>query len=174
MRRPTLLAAVLLTLPCWSQVRPTARLTHLGVPAADLVMVDLSTRIDLNTGHLTTDVGTYQKGAWSWLSGAKGFEVPKGRTLVITDAQAWALHEPGTGTPASLELMVEHPAAGFSGSMALFTFADIPANAMGVKRQTWTSGFVVPEGMSVKLWAQQFHPASLMSMARIVLHGYYL
>ena len=95
----------------------------------------------------------------------------QGRTLIITDAQAWVLHEPGTGTPASLELMLEHPAAGYSGSMALFTFADIPANAMGVRRQTWTSGFMVPQGMSVKIWVQQFYPLSLMSMARIILHG---
>lgn len=174
MFKPMALAAFLLASPGWSQTRPLAGITHLGVPASELVMVDLSTRTDLSTGRMTTDVGTYQKGTWTWISGAKGFEVPKGRTFIVTDAQAWVLHEPGTGTPASLELMLEHPSAGFSGSMALFTFADIPANAMGVKRQTWTSGFAVPEGMSVKLWAQQFYPKSLMSMARIVIHGYYL
>lgn len=169
------IAVLMAASPAWAQGRrSTPPMTHLGVAAADLVSVHLSTRSDLSTGVVTTDVATLQNGVWTWQSGAKGFEVPKGRTLIVTDAQAWILHEPGTGTPASLELVLEHPTAGFSGSMALFTFADIPANAMGVKRQTWTSGFMAPEGMSVKIWVQQFYPASLMSMARIVLHGYYL
>ena len=174
MVRALFFALFLFAMPAWSQGRVHAGMTHLGVPANHLVMVDLSTRTDLTTGQMTTTVGMYQKGTWTWINGAKGFEVPKGRTFIVTDAQAWVLHEPGTGTPASLELILEHPSAGYSGSMALFTFADIPANAMGVKRQTWTSGFAVPEGMSVKLWAQQFYPLSLMSMGRIVLHGYYL
>jgi hypothetical protein len=165
------LAILLVASPIWAPAQPV---THLGVPAANLVAVELSTRSDLSTGKVTTDVGILENGVWTWDFGAKGFEVPKGRTLIITDAQAWVFHEPGTGTPASLELMLEHPAAGYSGSMALFTFADIPANAMGVKRQTWTSGFMVPQGMSVKIWVQQFYPLSLMSMARIVVHGYYL
>lgn len=164
------LTILLFCVPVWAQA-PT---THLGVPASELVTLDLAVRCDLNTGVETLDQGVYQNGTWSFQSGAKPFRVPKGRTLIITDAQAWVLHEPGTGTPASLELLLEHPASGYSGSMALFTFADIPANAMGVKRQTWTSGFMVPEGMTVKIWAQQFYPKSLMSMARIVLHGYYL
>jgi hypothetical protein len=84
------------------------------------------------------------------------------------------LHEPGTGTPASLELMLDFPAGGYSGSMALFTFQDVPANAMGVHRQTWTSGFALTEGLRMRIWAQAFYPTSLLSMARIVVHGYYL
>lgn len=174
MYKPLTLATLLVASSAWAQVRTTAPLTHLGVPAASLVTIDLSTRADLSTGAVTTEVGTYQNGVWAWQSGAKGFEVPKGRTLIVTDAQAWVLHESGTGTPASLELLLQHPSAGYSGSMALFTFQDVPANAMGVKRQTWTSGFMVPQGMQVKVWVQQFYPQSLMSMARIVLHGYYL
>jgi len=171
MFKPFAIALLLVASSIWAPAQPV---THLGVPAANLIAVDISTRSDLSTGTVTTDVGTLENGVWAWQFGVKGFEVPKGRTLIVTDAQAWVLHEPGTGTPASLELMLEHPSAGYSGSMALFTFADIPADAMGVKRQTWTSGFMVPEGMSVKIWAQQFYPKSLMSMARIILHGYYL
>lgn len=170
MFRSLALATILLAVPAAAQ-SPN---THLGVPASELVMIDLSVRHDLSTGAETLDQGIYQNGAWSFQSGVKPFRVPKGRTLIITDAQAWVLHEPGTGTPASLELILENPSSGYSGSMALFTFADIPANAMGVKRQTWTSGFMVPQGMTVKIWAQQFYPQSLMSMARVVLHGYYL
>lgn len=170
MFKSTLLVLLLAVPPALAQ----APLTHVGVPAAQLVTIDLSVRHDLATGAETTDLGTYQNGTWTWLKGAKAFEVPKGRTLIITDAQAWVLHEPGTGTPASLELQVEHPYYGYSGSMALFTFQDIPANAMGVKRQDWTSGVAVPSGMRVKLWAQQWYPASLMSMARVLVHGYYL
>jgi hypothetical protein len=169
------IAALLLASPTWAQTRrPHPPLTHLGVPAANLVTVDLSTRSDLSTGVVTTDVGTFENGVWTWNFGAKGFEVAKGRTFIVTDAQAWVLHEPGTGTPASLELMLDFPAGGYSGSMALFTFQDVPANAMGVHRQTWTSGFALTEGLRMRIWAQAFYPTSLMSMARIVVHGYYL
>ena len=169
------LAAVLLTSPTWAQGhRIQPGLTHLGVPAADLITVDLSTRSDLGSGVVTTDVGTYQNGIWTWNFGAKGFEVPKGRTLVVTDAQAWVLHESGSGTPASLELMLDHPAGGYAGSMALFTFGDVPALASGVHRQTRTSGFALPEGLRMRIWVQAFYPTSLMSMARIVVHGYWL
>ncbi len=171
MLKPLAIATFLLALPVGAQTPAPA--THIGVPASDWVTLDLSVRHDLSTGAETLDQGIYQNGTWSFQSGTKPFRVPKGRTLVITDAQAWVLHEPGTGTPASLELVLEHPSSGYSGSMALFSFADIPANAMGVKRQTWTTGFMVPQGMTVKIWAQQFYPQSLMSMARVVLHGYY-
>ena len=175
MFKPITIAALLLASPAWAQGRrPVPPVTHLGVPAADLITVDLSTRSDLSTGVVTTDVGTYQNGIWTWNLGAKGFEVPKGRTFIVTDAQAWVLHEPGTGTPASLELMLDHPTGGYSGSMALFTFQDVPANAMGVHRQTWTSGFALTEGLRMRIWVQQFYPLSLMSMARIIVHGYYL
>lgn len=167
------LLALLLATPLAAQVASSAR-THLAVPATSLVQIELSTRVDLSTGVVTTDAGTYENGRWQWLMGAKGFEVPKGRTLVITDAQAWVLHESGTGTPAAVELVLEHPAAGYSGSMAMFSFPDLGANASGVQRQVWTSGFAVPGTVSVNLWVQQFYPRSLMSMARVVLHGYYL
>lgn len=170
MLRPLLLAAFLLLPPALAQTP----LTHLGVPADQLVTFDLSVRHDLTTGAETMDVGTYQNGTWSWLKGAKAIEVPKGRTLVITDVQAWALHELGTGTPASFELQLEHPSYGYIGPVALFTFQDLPANAMGVKRQDWTGGVAVPQGLRVKLWAQQWYPASLLSMARVLVHGYYL
>ncbi len=70
--------------------------------------------------------------------------------------------------------MLDHPTGGYSGSMALFTFQDVPANAMGVHRQTWTSGFALTEGLRMRIWVQAFYPTSLMSMARIVIHGYYL
>lgn len=172
MSRPLLLALAL-AVPLMAQTVSTAR-THLSVPATSLVQIELSTRVDLTTGVVTTDAGTYENGRWQWLSGAAGFEVPKGRTLVITDAQAWVLHESGTGTPASLEVLLEHPSAGYSGSMAMFSFPDLKENASGVQRQGWTSGFAVPGTMSVKLWVQQVYPRSLMSMARVVLHGYYL
>ncbi len=175
MLKPITLAALLLAAPAWARApQSLPPLTHLGVPAANLVTVDLSTRSDLSTGVVTTDVGTFENGKWTWKFGAKGFEVPKGRTFIVTDAQAWVLHEPGTGTPASLELMLDHPASGYSGSMALFAFHDVPANASGVHRQTWTSGFALSEGMRMRIWAQAFYPTSLMSMARIVVHGYYL
>ena len=175
MLKPLAITALLLAFPAWAQGRRhTPPLTHLGVPAANLLTVDLSTRSDLATGQVTTDVGTFENGVWTWTFGAKGFEVPKGRTFIVTDAQAWVLHESGTGTPASLELMLDYPAGGYSGSMALFTFQDVPANAMGVHRQTWTSGFALTEGLRMRIWVQQFYPLSLMSMARIVVHGYYL
>jgi len=175
MLKPLAIAALLLASPAWAQVRrPATPLTHLGVPAAALVTVDLSTRSDLSTGVVTTDIGTYENGVWTWNFGAKGFEVPKGRTLIVTDAQAWVLHEGGTGTPASLELMLDYPAGGYAGSMALFAFHEVPANASGVQRQTWTSGFALTEGLRMRIWVQQFYPLSLMSMARIVVHGYYL
>ncbi len=170
MIKPMALALLLLVPPAAAQ----APLTHLGVPAAQLVTFDLSVRRDLTTGVETTDLGTYQNGTWSWLKGAKAIEVPKGRTLVITDVQAWALHEPGTGTPASLELQLEHPAYGYTGPVALFSFPDLPANALGVKRQDWTGGVAVPQGLRVKLWVQQWYPASLLSMARVLVQGYYL
>ena len=175
MFKPLTLAALLLAAPAWAQIRRTVPpLTHLGVPAASLLTVELSTRSDLSTGVVTTDVGTFENGIWTWNFGAKGFEVPKGRTFVVTDAQAWVLHEPGTGTPASLELMLDYPAGGYAGSMALFAFREVPANASGVQRQTWTSGFALTEGLRMRIWVQTFYPASLMSMARIIVHGYYL
>ena len=167
--------AFLLAAPAWAQARPpVVPMTHLGVPAADLLTVELSTRSDLSTGVVSTDVGTYQNGVWTWNFGAKGFEVPKGRTFIVTDAQAWVLHEPGTGTPASLELLLDHPTGGYNGSMALFAFREVPANSSGVQRQTWTSGFALTEGLRMRIWVQAFYPTSLMSMARIIVHGYYL
>lgn len=173
MFKPLALAVLLLASPAVAQAQ-TMTPTHLGVPASALLTVDITTRADLSTGVLTTDMGTYQDGKWVWNFGVKGFEVPKGRTFIVTDAQAWVLHEPGTGTPAYLELMLDHPSGGYSGSMALFTFQDVPANAMGVHRQTWTSGFALTEGLRMRIWAQAFYPTSLMSMARIIVHGYYL
>lgn len=173
MSKPLLLSALLLALPAAAQTASTAR-THLLVPATNLVTLELSFRVDLTTGALTSDAATYENGKRQFLAGADGIEVPKGRTLVVTDAQAWVLHETGTGTPASLELILEHPYGGYFGTMAMFTFPDLRENAMGVQRQTWTSGFAVPETLRVKLWAQQVYPRSLMSMARVVLHGYYL
>lgn len=173
MFRTPVLLALLLALPVVGQTPSPAR-THLTVPATSLVQIELATRVDLSTGVVSTDVGTWENGKWQWFAGAKGFEVPKGRTLVITDAQAWVLHESGAGTPASIELILEHPKAGYSGSMAPFSFPDLGPNVGGVQRQVWTSGFVVPETVQVKLWVQQFYPRSLMSMARIILHGYYL
>ena len=175
MFQPLALAVLLLASPAWAQVRhPRVPDTHLGVPAANLLTVDLSTRSDLTTGVVTTNVGTFENGVWTWSFGAKGFEVAKGRTFIVTDAQAWVLHEGGTGTPASLELMLDYPAGGFAGSMALFAFREVPANASGVQRQTWTSGFALTEGLRMRIWVQNFYPASLMSMARIIVHGYYL
>jgi len=175
MFKPIAIVILLLATPAWAQGRrPAPPLTHLGVPAADLLTVDLSTRSDLSTGVITTNVGTFQNGTWIWDFGAKGFQVPKGRTFIVTDAQAWVLHESGMGTPASLELILDYPVGGYSGSMALFAFRDVPANASGVQRQTWTSGFALTEGLRMRIWVQNFYPASLMSMARIVVHGYYL
>jgi len=175
MLKPLALAALLLASPAWAQQHhPAAPLTHLGVPAANLLTVDLSTRSDLATGVVTDDVATYQNGVRTWNGGATHFEVPKGRTFIVTDAQAWVLHESGTGTPGSIELVLESPAGGYLGTMAPFAFREVPANASGIQRQTWTSGFALPEGMRLKIWVQQFYPASLMSMARIVVHGYYL
>ena len=169
MFRALLLAACLTPLSVQAQA-----VSHIGVPATDWVALDLSVRHDLRTGIETLDQGIYQNGTWSWTSGAKPYLVPKGRTLVVTDAQVWVLHEPGTGTPASIELQVYHPLYGYRGSMGLFSFSDLPANASGVKRQTWTTGFMVPSGSGLQVWAQQFYPASLLSMVRVVLHGYYL
>ncbi|HJW34347.1 MAG TPA: hypothetical protein VJ505_13455 [Holophagaceae bacterium] len=173
MFRSLVIASCALVTSAFAQTPSTAR-THLTVPATSLVQIELATRVDLSTGVVSVDAGTWENGKWQWFPGAKGFEVPKGRTLVITDAQAWALHESGSGTPASLELILDHPKAGYSGSMALFSFPDLGPNVGGVQRQVWTSGFVVPETVQVKLWVQQFYPRSLMSMARIILHGYYL
>lgn len=175
MRMPATLAVLLLVSPAWAQHHhPVPPLTHLGVPAADLITVELNTRADLSTGVVTNDVATYQNGVRTWNGGAKQFEVPKGRTFIVTDAQAWVLHESGTGTPGSIELVLDSPAGNYVGSMALFAFREVPANASGVQRQTWTSGFALLEGIRLKIWVQQFYPASLMSMARIVVHGYYL
>jgi len=175
MLKPLAIATLLLAAPAWAQGRrPVPPLTHLGVPAANLLTVELSTRSDLSTGVVTTDVGTFENGVWTWNFGAKGFEVPKGRTFIVTDAQAWVLHEGGTGTPASLELLLDYPAGGYAGSMALFAFRDVPANASGVQRQTWTSGFALTDGLRMRIWVQNFYPASLLSMARIIVHGYYL
>jgi hypothetical protein len=171
-----ILAACLLASPAWAQGRHPnpPPLTHLGVPAANLVTVDLSTRSDFSTGVVTTDLGVYENGVWTWHFGAAGFEVPKGRTFVVTDAQGWVLHGSGTGTPASLELMVDHPAGGYWGSLALFSFHDVPANANGVHRQTWTSGIALTEGLRMRIWVQAFYPTSLLTNARILVQGYYL
>ena len=73
-----------------------------------------------------------------------------------------------------------HKARGIEGlhpdahSQALFAFREVPANSSGVQRQTWTSGFALTEGLRMRIWVQNFYPASLMSMARIIVHGYYL
>ena len=175
MFKPLTFAVLMIVSPAWAQHHRSAPpLTHLGVPAADLVTVELNTRADLSTGVVTSDVATYQNSVRTWNGGATSFEVPKGRTFIVTDAQAWVLHEAGTGTPGSIELVLESPSGSFAGSMAPFAFREVPANASGVQRQTWTSGFALPEGMRLKIWVQQFYPASLMSMARIVVHGYYL
>jgi len=56
----TLSLALLLASPAWTQARHTPTpLTHLGVPAASLVTVDLRTRADLSTGAVAVVHGYY-------------------------------------------------------------------------------------------------------------------
>jgi hypothetical protein len=82
MFKPLAVAALLLASPAWAQGRrPQPPLTHLGVPAANLLTVDITTRSDVSTGVVTTDIGTFENGVWTWNFGAKGFEGTQGPYL---------------------------------------------------------------------------------------------
>lgn len=148
--------------------------THLGVPAAQLVTIELYTRVDPATGAVVgSGLGTFQDGRRTWQNGAKGYVVPPDRTLVLTDVQVSVVHEASGRDPADVELQLWHPKYGYFGPAALLAFPDLQPGATGVRHQSWTAGVAVPPEMELRLHVSAWAPGGLTSMARVVLHGYF-
>jgi len=165
------LVAVLFLIPSGAAAQAVP---HLGVSAKSLVMVELTVTVDPATQKVSHDVGVYQAGSWRWFPWQAAFDVPKEQSFVVTDAQAYVLHDTANAPGSSLELQLQGP-SGYSGTMAIFPFDDVAPNQRGVQRQSWTSGFVVPGGHAVRVetFANPSAPSMLLQ-ARVLLHGYFV
>lgn len=151
----------------------TAQTTHLTVPPKQITKIVFNQIYDPSTGTVTTYWAEWLDGAYTAAS-SKAFQVPKDRTLIITDLDATIrCNTAGPGAP-SLTLLVNVLDPGANPIQILNRMIPL-RNTVGYEQQRITvlGGHVVPPAFQLQI--DPVDPATLSShwIRRIAIHGYY-
>jgi hypothetical protein len=150
-----------------------AQSTHLTVPPKQITKIVFNQIYDPSAGTVTTYWAEWIDGAYTAASG-KAFEVPKDRTLIITDLDATIRCNAAVTNPPSITLFVNILDPG--GNPIQILNRMIPARTtVGYEQQRITvlGGHVVPPAFQLQI--DPVDPTALPThwIRRIALHGYY-
>jgi len=151
----------------------SAQSTHLTVPPRQITKIVFNQIYDPSAGTVTTYWAEWIDGAYSAAS-TKAFQIPKDRTLIITDLDATVRCNSAVATPPSVPLFVNILDPGANPIQILNRMIPL-RTTIGFEQQRITvlGGHVVPP--SFQLQIDPVDPTALPThwIRRIALHGYY-